>query len=106
MMLFSGLAAKYGLDARLPDGRRLETDTLVDAEYTLEIGGLVVLRKRLEEGLTIEHSDALGDGFLFVHVDNGELSLTGKARQRLVYTDCQGNRFGAILRPEYVYIED
>jgi hypothetical protein len=106
MKLFVGLAAEYRLDARKQDGQRLETDTLVGAEYSLEINDVNVLSKRLDDGLTIKHSDSQGDGFLFVTISNNELRYAGKAKQRLVIEDCQGNRFGVNLRPEYIYIEE
>jgi hypothetical protein len=106
MILFVDLSAYYPLDARTTNGQRLETDTIVNAEYTLDIGPVNVLRKRLDDGLTIKHSDDKGDGFLFVTIGNGELRYTGKAKQRLVIEDCQGNKFGVNLRPEYIYIEE
>jgi hypothetical protein len=106
MKLFVDLAAEYRLDARNVNGQRLETDTLVDAEYVIEIGSLVVVRKRLDQGLTINHSDNQGDGFLFVKIENGELRYTGKARHKLIVEDCQGNRYGVNLRPEFIYIEE
>ena len=105
MKLFVDLAAEYPLDARNVNGQRLETDTLVEAEYVIEIGGLVILRKRLNQGLTINHSDNQGDGFLFVKIENGELRYTGKARHKLIVEDCKGNRYGVNLRPEFIYIE-
>lgn len=106
MKLTRLLAAKYRLDARLPDGRRLETDTLVDAEYTLRLGGVDVLRKVLGSGLTIEHDDSTGDGFLFVTMQNDELTVIGKVQQRLIVEDCHGQRYRITLRPEFIYIED
>lgn len=106
MELIRFLAAKYKLDARLPDGRRLETDTLVDAEYTLKLNGAEFFRKILGNGLTIEHDDNSGDGFLFVTIENNELTFVGKAQQRLVVEDCHGQRFNIKLRPEIIYIED
>jgi hypothetical protein len=43
MKLFVDLAAEYRLDARNVNGQRLETDTLVDAEYVIEIGSQMFL---------------------------------------------------------------
>lgn len=106
MKLFFNLSANYALDARLVNGQRLETDTLVDAEYTLSINGLPIVRKVLGSGLEIQHDDNQGDGFIFVTIDNGDLQYAGKARQSLIITDCQGNKTGAVLRPEFIFIEE
>jgi hypothetical protein len=105
MKLISKLAAKYRIDARLPDGRRLETDTLVDAEYSLLVDGVSILSLKLDAGLSINHDDNAGDGFLFVTLQNNQLEFIGKAQQRLTYTDCEGQTFGAVMRPEFIYIE-
>ena len=106
MKLFADLSADYRLDARLANGQRLETDTLVGAEYTLSIKGMPVIRKTLDDGLEIRHSDDQGDGFLFVTIDNNELRYIGQARQSLIITDCQGNKTGVFLRPEFITVEE
>ena len=106
MILYADLSADYRLDARLANGQRLETDTLVDAEYTLSIKGMPVVRKSLDSGLEVRHSDDQGDGFLFVTIDNNELRYTGQARQSLTVTDCHGNKKGLFLRPEFIQVEE
>jgi hypothetical protein len=105
MKLFAGLAAEYRLDARTSDGQRLETDTLVDAEYIIFINGVEMLKKTLGNGLTVKHSDNQGDGFLFVKIENNDLKCTGKACHRLIVKNCNGDKFGVNLRPSHIFIE-
>ena len=106
MILRKTFASVYPLNARSANGQRLETDTLVDAVYTIEQGADELVRKTLSGGgLEIRHSDALGDAYLYVIINNQDIQGVGKALQRLYITDCQGNRFPVTLRPEYVYIE-
>ncbi|HSG93847.1 MAG TPA: hypothetical protein VK999_08985 [Methylotenera sp.] len=106
MILRKMLAAEYSLNARVSSGQRLETDTVDSAEYTLDFGGEIILTKTLNNGLEIRHSDALGDGFIFVNISNNELILSGKIRQRLTITKCDGSTFPVALRPEYIQVED
>jgi hypothetical protein len=106
MKLIQNLAAKYRIDARLPDGRRLETDTIVSAEYSLRVDGVNFLTLQLGNGLSIDYDPSLDDGALFVTINNNQLNFSGKAQQRLTYTDCNGQTFGAVLRPEFVNIEE
>lgn len=106
MILRRMLAANYPLNARTSDGQRLETDTAVGAEYTLDFGGEVILTKALNDGLEIRHSDNLGDGYIFVEILNNELAFSGKIRQRLTITTCDGSIFPVTLRPEFLQVED
>lgn len=106
MILRRTLSAAYPLNARTSGGQRLETDTVVDAEYTLDIGGEIILTKTLNAGLEIRHSDELGDGYIFVSIANNDLMFSGKMRQRLTVTTCDGSAFPVALRPEYLHVED
>lgn len=106
MILRRKLAANYPLNARASSGQRLETDTVSGAEYTIDIGGEVILTKTLSNGLEIRHSDDLGDGFIFVNIANNDLAFSGKMRQRLTVTKCDGSTFPVALRPEFIQVED
>ena len=106
MILRRKLSAVYPLNARISGGQRLETDTVDAAEYTLDIGGEILLTKTLNAGLEIQHSDALGDGYIFVNIANNELVHSGKMRQRLTVTKCDGSTFPVALRPEFICVED
>lgn len=107
MTLFSGLSASYPLNARTVSGHRLETDTIVDAQYKITYGGDTLIEKTLSGGgLTIDFSQALGDGYLFVNIADKELIAIGKFKQSLVITDCQGNRYGVNIRPEYIEVKE
>ena len=104
MTLFLNLAAKIRLDARLLNGQRVETDTLVGAEYTLNMGG-VIIRKTLDNGLTIEADDS-GEGFLYASFAPSELNIVGTYQQRLTVAGCDGQMYGAIVRPELLYVKE
>ena len=106
MILRKTLSAVYPLNARTSSGQRLETDTVVAAEYTLDIGGEILLTKTLNAGLEIQHRDELGDGYIFVDIKNNELLHSGKMRQRLTVTKCDGSIFPVKLRPETICVED
>lgn len=106
MILRVKLAAKYKLDARLDGNRRVETDTITDAVYKIRLGGETVIEKSLSGGgLIIEHSDSAGDGFLTVIINNDELKYAGKMTHELFITDCQGNRYPTLLRPDFIFVE-
>lgn len=105
-MLHKDLAAYYKLDARTDGNRRVETDTLVDAVYRITIGDSLIIEKSLSgEGLTIDHSDADGDGFLFVTIANNELKYSGKMTHSLYTVDCEGNKYPVKLRPDFLMVE-
>lgn len=105
MNLYLDAQAKIKLDARLPDGHRLNVDSIVGAEYRLFFGGIEFLKKRLNSGITIEN-DAAGDGFLYVRFDKRELSFVGEYNQRLVVTDCSGNETSVTLRPSSFFVKE
>lgn len=106
MILRRGLAAKYTLDARTASGARIETDTLVDAVYHIGPANNPLLTKALSGGgLTIAHSDDVGDGLLTVTIGNNELQYIGRTLHQLYITDCQGNNYPVKLRPDFLIVE-
>ena len=106
MILRRGFSAKYTLDARTASGARIETDTLVDAVYTIGPANDALLSKSLSDGgLTIAHNDDIGDGLLTVKIANEELQYIGKTFHQLFVTDCHGNRFPVKLRPDFLIVE-
>lgn len=104
MSLFINLAAKIKLDARLLNGQRVETDTLVGALYTVNLMGYEIA-KTIGDGLSIENDDS-GEGFLYATFAPNELKFAGAYQQRLTVAGCDGQMYGAIVRPELLYVKE
>lgn len=103
MKLFTNTTAKFALNARKLDGTRLDVNEIEGAEYTLS-DGIALIKKDLTNGLAIEYSDNLGYGVLVVTLTPADLNFTGRARQQLIYSCCDGNNYAAILRPEFINV--
>ena len=104
MILFANSYKKYALNARLSEAR-LETDTVDFAKWELiDLYGNVILTKTLTSGLSIEHSDAMGDGYIFVEILDTDLNYSGEYTQRLSVTNCSGQTSRVAIRGEKIEV--
>lgn len=95
--MFENLTNTYELNARLPNGLRLDVTKIVDAVYSL-ITPFGTVNKRLSD-MTIEYIDHLGDNYLVVTLTPEESAFTGKAIQQLSVSFDGETYQGCIMRP-------
>lgn len=106
MILRRNLSAQYPLNARMPNGQRVETDTIVGASYEIADGFGVLLAKTLADGgLEIRNDDNSGDGFLWVIIGNKELITSGRLSHQLTIECCDGSKYPTTLRPSILNVE-
>jgi pyruvate/2-oxoacid:ferredoxin oxidoreductase beta subunit len=106
MIIRRNLSAQYPLNARKPNGQRVETDTITDAAYAISDGYGVILERSLSGGgLEIRHDDNTGDGFLWVIIGNKELVTSGRLNHNLTITCCDGSIYPTALRPSILTVE-